>query len=156
MRRNGIAIDILSRTWWMSGFLGIVTQVHAAAEKPNILILFTDQHQADCMGFMGHPDVITPNLDRLAAHGTVFKRAYCQDGVCIPSRMAMMTGLYPRHLGILHNGDRPRLLKYVVPLQSILKQHGYDTAAFGKRHLIGEADGDWDEHRSHLAKESPG
>lgn len=68
-------------------------KVSGGKKKPNILLLFSDQHQADCMGFQNHPDVITPNLDKLAKSGTVFNRAYCQDGVCVPSRMALMTGL---------------------------------------------------------------
>ena len=50
-------------------------KVKGPKQKPNILLLFSDQHQADCMGFQNHPDVITPNLDKLAKSGTVFNRA---------------------------------------------------------------------------------
>lgn len=124
--------------------------------KPNILLLFSDQHQADCMGFQNHPDVITPNLDELANSGTVFNRAYCQDGVCVPSRMSLMTGLYPRRLGILHNDDNSSVMDEVVSLPSVLKQNGYCTAAFGKRHLKGAADLGWDYHRGHSKDETPG
>lgn len=129
---------------------------HKQRQKPNILLLFSDQHQADCVGFQGHPDVITPNLDRLAESGTVFTRAYCQDGVCVPSRMSLMTGLYPRKLGVLHNPDTSSVVDEVVSLPSALKQNGYHTAAFGKRHLKGAADHGWDYHRSHSQNESPG
>jgi arylsulfatase A-like enzyme len=125
-------------------------------QKPNILLLFSDQHQADCMGFQNHPDVITPNLDKLAKNGTVFNRAYCQDGVCVPSRMSLMTGLYPRTLGILHNPDQSTVMDEVVSLPSVLKNNGYYTAAFGKRHLKGAADLGWDYHRGHSKDESPG
>lgn len=124
-------------------------------KKPNILLLFSDQHQADCLGFQGHPDVITPNLDKLAKSGTVFNRAYCQDGVCVPSRMSLMTGLYPRRLGVLHNPDRSSVINEVVSLPTVLKNNGYYTAAFGKRHLAGAADKGWDVHKSHLPEESP-
>jgi arylsulfatase A-like enzyme len=127
-----------------------------ANQKPNILLLFSDQHQADCMGFQNHPDVITPNLDRLAKSGTVFNRAYCQDGVCVPSRMSLMTGLYPRTLGILHNPDQSTVMDEVISLASVLKSNGYYTAAFGKRHLKGAADLGWDYHRGHSKDESPG
>lgn len=119
-------------------------------------MLFSDQHQAACMGFEGHPDVLTPNLDKLAEKSTVFSRAYCQDAVCVPSRMAVMTGVYPRRLGILHNPDNTSVAEEVVSLQSVLKENGYYTAAFGKRHLKQAGDMGWDEHRGHNSKESPG
>ena len=135
---------------------GLNARVKGPKQRPNILLLFSDQHQADCMGFQNHPDVITPNLDKLAKSGTVFKRAYCLDGVCVPSRMSLMTGLYPRRLGILHNPDKSSVIDEVVSLQSALKDNGYYTAAFGKRHLKGAADLGWDYHRGHSKKESPG
>jgi arylsulfatase A-like enzyme len=127
----------------------------SSQKKPNILLLFSDQHQADCMGFQNHPDVITPNLDKLAKSGTVFNRAYCQDGICIPSRMSLMTGLYPRRLGALDNSDRSSVMDEVISLQSVLKDNGYYTAAFGKRHLTGAADNGWDYLRGHSKNESP-
>jgi len=135
---------------------GLNAKVQGPKQKPNILLLFSDQHQAACMGFQNHPDVITPNLDKLAKSGTVFNRAYCQDGVCVPSRMSLMTGLYPRRLGILHNPDKSSVIDEVVSLQSLLKDNGYYTAAFGKRHLKGSADHGWDYQRGHIKKESPG
>lgn len=135
---------------------GLSAEVERPKQKPNILLLFSDQHQADCVGFQNHPDVITPNLDKLAKSGTVFNRAYCQDGVCVPSRMSLMTGLYPRRMGVLHNPDKSSVIDEVISLQSVLKDQGYYTAAFGKRHLTGAADLGWDEHRSHIKKESPG
>ena len=134
----------------------LCAKAKASKKKPNILLLFSDQHQAGCMGFQGHPDVITPNLDKLAKRGTVFNRAYCQDGVCVPSRMSLMTGLYPRRLGILHNPDKTSVAGEVVSLQSVLKNNGYYTAAFGKRHLNKAGDLGWDYHRSHIQKESVG
>lgn len=135
---------------------GLTAEGLSSKKRPNILLLFSDQHQAACMGFQDHPDVITPNLDILAESGTVFNRAYCQDGVCVPSRMSMMTGLYPRHLGILHNPDRTSLADEVVSLQSVFRGSGYYTAAFGKRHLKQAGDLGWDYHRSHIQRESPG
>ncbi|MCP4639340.1 MAG: sulfatase-like hydrolase/transferase [bacterium] len=100
---------------------GSHANAQAPARRPNILLLFSDQHQAACLGFQNHPDAITPNLDKLAKSGTVFNRAYCQDAVCVPSRMSLMTGLYPRHLGILHNPDNTSVADEVVSLQSALK-----------------------------------
>src|SRR5210317_850860 len=58
--------------------------------KPNVLILLSDQHNKKVMGFEGHPDVITPNLDKLAEQSLVFNKAYCNTGVCTPSRSALL------------------------------------------------------------------
>ncbi len=136
-------------------FTNLSAKAQEQKKKPNILLLFSDQHQANCMGFQSHPDVITPNLDMLAKSGTAFNRAYCQDGVCVPSRTSLITGLYPRRLGVLHNPDRTSVADEVVSLQSILKDNGYYTAAYGKRHIHQAADLGWDDHQSHIRKESP-
>jgi len=122
---------------------------------PNVLLLFSDQHKADVLGCEGHPDAITPNLDRLAADGVRFSRAYCQDGICLPSRCSMMSGLYPRALGCLTNGDATHVMSEVVSLQRALRQHGYRTAAFGKRHLELACDEGWEMAASHMHGESP-
>ncbi len=74
-------------------------------EKMNVLILFSDQHNKNTMGYENHPDVITPNFDKLASESLVFDRAYCPTGICVPSRSSLMTGLYPRTMGLLANGS---------------------------------------------------
>ena len=64
--------------------------------KPmNLLIIMADELSVRTLGCYGHPMVQTPNIDRLAAGGTVFGRAYCQQAVCNPSRASVMTGLRP-------------------------------------------------------------
>jgi arylsulfatase A-like enzyme len=114
------------------------------AKKPNVILLFADQHHKRVMGFEGHPDVMTPNLDKLAGQSVVFDRAYCTRGVCVPSRISLMTGMMPRTLGVLDNADRPPLLNDVVSMATLFKYNGYRTFAFGKRHLSGAADMGWD------------
>src|SRR5210317_28420 len=79
------------------------TTQDSSARKPNVILLFSDQHIKKVMGFEGHPDVITPNLDQLASEAVVFDRAYCAQGICAPSRSALMTGLNVRTLGFLNN-----------------------------------------------------
>ena len=115
-----------------------------SAKKTNVILLFSDQHRADVLGCEGHPDVITPNLDKLAAEGVRYERAYCQDAVCVPSRSSMITGLYCRTLGCLDNGDRSPVMDKVISLQKAFQQNGYATAAFGKRHLFQACDEGWD------------
>ena len=124
-------------------------------KRPNILFLISDQHHAGVLGCEGHPDVRTPHIDRLAAEGVRFSRAYCQDAICTPSRCSLFSGYYPRTLGCLGNSDRSPFMKDVVPLQESFHRHGYATAAFGKRHLYLGCDRGWDIKASHLVIESP-
>lgn len=67
----------------------------SAAERPNIIYIFTDQQTASAMSCAGNPDLHTPNLDRLAAAGVMFNNAYCTAPLSGPSRGAMFTGHYP-------------------------------------------------------------
>jgi arylsulfatase A-like enzyme len=143
---------LLSATFLVSNLVDAAP----AGKKPNVLLFFSDQHQAACLGVEGHPDVITPNLDKLAAGGVRFTRAYCNDAICTPSRMSLMSGLYPRTLGCLDNGDRTSMMDKVIPLAQAFKSAGYVTAAFGKRHTARGVDAGWDLQRSHLDNESPG
>ena len=68
----------------------------AAARRPNVLFLFSDDQRADTIGALGNSNITTPNLDRLVAAGTTLTRAYCmgaqQGAVCVPSRAMLMTG----------------------------------------------------------------
>ncbi len=125
-------------------------------KKPNVIILFSDQHNKDVMGFEGHPDVITPNLDKLAKESVVFDRAYCVTGICAPSRSSLMTGIYPRTLGLLSNGEKSEVMKEVVSLATVFQQNNYNTFAFGKRHTSEAVDAGWGVQRSHLCNETPG
>ena len=113
--------------------------------RPNILLLFSDQHHAGVMGCAGHPLVKTRHLDRLASEGVLFSRAYCQDGICVPSRTSMFTGLYPRTTGVIYNSDAPPHPERLHPLHSVLRANGYITGCFGKRHFPrGLNERDWD------------
>ena len=125
-------------------------------KKPNVIILFADQHNKKVMGFEGHPDVLTPNLDKLAKQSVVFDRAYCSAGICAPSRSSLMSGIYPRTLGLLSNSEKTTVMDEVVSLPSVFRQNNYRTFAFGKRHTHGGVDAGWDVQQSHLCEETPG
>ncbi len=71
-----------------------------APRRPNVLMIMTDQHHAACVGYRGHPDVKTPNLDRLAAEGVRFDETFSCHGTCVPSRVSYMTGMYPHAHGV--------------------------------------------------------
>jgi choline-sulfatase len=71
----------------------------AAATRPNILFICSDQHTASALGSNGHPIVKTPNLDRLAANGVSFRNTYSGSPVCAPGRACMMTGRFASDVG---------------------------------------------------------
>jgi len=127
------------------------------SDRPNILLLFSDQHHAGVMGCAGNKTVRTPHLDQLAAEGVRFSRAYCPDAVSVPSRTAMFTGLYPRTTGVLHNSDAPLEADKLMPLHKLLRAAGYRTGAFGKMHLPrGLREGGWDNSATTISpKQDP-
>jgi iduronate 2-sulfatase len=101
------------------------------ARPPNILFIAADDLRND-LGCYGST-VLTPNLDRLAARGRVFNRAYCQQAVCNPSRASVMTGLRPDTLKVWDLSTRFReTTPGVVTLPEHFKRHGYFTQGIGK------------------------
>ncbi len=108
-------------------------------KRPNILFLFSDQHRADTMGCAGHPVVRTPNLDRLAAGGTRFERAYAAAPICGPCRSAMLTGRTVANCGALTHGHLHRDMG-LPTMGTLFRDAGYATGAFGKVHAAGEND----------------
>lgn len=116
-------------------------------QKPNILFLCSDQHQAKAMGCAGHVDVFTPNLDKLATSSQRFDHAYCQSPVCVPARGSIITGLYPHAHGA-------RILKDALPTHVKTIAHhfsanGYQTAAIGKMHFVDETQKHGFDYRIH-------
>ena len=114
---------------------GIGAPAFAAAEgakRPNVVLLLADDLGWGDVGFNGRTEWATPNLDRLATRGTIFKRFYTAAVVCAPSRAALMTGKYTIHDGVSRNNDD--LPAREVTLAEAFKTHGYATALFGKWH----------------------
>jgi hypothetical protein len=102
----------------------------------NMLFIFSDQHTRRAMGCAGHPVALTPNLDRLAAGGTLFRNAYCNGPICVPSRASLATGRHVHEIGIWDNarpyhGTTPswghRLMDQGHRATSIGKLHYRDT-----------------------------
>jgi arylsulfatase A-like enzyme len=112
----------------------------AAAEQPNLVIIFTDDQGYQDVGCFGSPDIRTPRLDAMAAGGMKFTSFYAQP-ICGPSRAALMTGCYPMRVAerghikqvhpILHEGE--------ITIAEVLETSGYATACFGKWDLAKHA-----------------
>jgi arylsulfatase A-like enzyme len=129
----------------------------AEPAKPNVLFIAVDDLN-DWVGVAGtRPDVKTPNLDRLAARGTYFERAYCAAPTCQPSRVAVMTGLRPSTTGDYVNEQKLRkLLPDVVTLPQYFAGHGYRTAGGGKVFHHGDVDPQsWQEEFRQLKDPRP-
>ncbi len=101
--------------------------------RPNVLFLFSDQHNARCLSCYEHPDVKTPNLDRLASEGTRFTNAYCNNPICTPSRISYLSSLYPSTHGYYGlYGPEPQ--QKMTSIFKWYREHGYRTGALGKLH----------------------
>lgn len=108
--------------------------------KKNILYFFFDELRTDALQCYGNPagNMHTPNIDNIAAHGTRFTNCFCNSPVCVPSRMSLMTGLYPEDTGVYGNeASLPpfELEKEYDTIPKVFARHGYKTASFGKTHL---------------------
>jgi arylsulfatase A-like enzyme len=109
------------------------------SERPNFIIVYTDDHGYGDLGCMGSRDLKTPHLDALAASGALLTDWYSNSPVCSPSRAALLTGRYPCHAGVraILAGHRQAsgLPPEVPTIADALKPLGYHTALFGKWHL---------------------
>lgn len=127
-------------------------------KQPNILFILTDDHGAWAMHCAGNADIYTPNLDRLAQHGTRFENFFCASPVCSPARASILTGRIPSQHGVhdwircgsldheslgeikdhpyFANEDKPiRYLEGMTAYTDLLKQAGYTCSLAGKWHL---------------------
>lgn len=118
--------------------------VIAQAEKPNFVLLFCDNLGYGDVGCFGSKKHRTPNIDQMAKEGMRLTSFYSASGVCTPSRAALMTGCYPRRVGLHRTDPDGAVLRPVSPnglhpaettIAEILKVEGYATACIGKWHL---------------------
>ena len=119
-----LTLSVLVATLWPAVLL--------ADERPNFVLIISDDHRADWMGHKGHPHMETPHLDRLAAEGISFPNAFATSGVCSPSRASILTGRYA------HRASAPEIvwcnasfLENQVTLAENLQTAGYRTGYIG-------------------------
>jgi uncharacterized sulfatase len=151
-----VPLFLLAYTLISSAAIGAVAKTARAADRPNVVIIVSDDQAYTDFGFMGHPLVRTPNIDRLASMSARYPNAYVPSSVCRPSLATLLTGLYPHQHGIhfnhpppgnglltqssemtaeKFNGLRRRaeyLIRSVPSLPRILAENGYRTFQAGK------------------------
>ena len=114
-------------------------QSRSTTSKPNIVLIFTDDQGYGDLGCFGSKTIRTPNLDRLAREGRKFTSFMSASPVCTPSRSALLTGCYPKRIGLAQGVLSPTSTHALNPTEHTiadhLKQQGYATACFGKWHL---------------------
>jgi len=126
-----------------AAWLGISAAAAAAADRPNIVMLMTDDQGVGDVGCYGSDRVKTPNLDRLAAEGIRFTRFYAPASSCSPTRAGIMTGRSPLRLGIytyIPGGSTMHVKRGERTIGSILRDGGYATCFVGKWALNGSLD----------------
>jgi len=109
------------------------TNKNVTVQHPNILLIFTDQQNANMMSAVGNPYLNTPAMDYLAKEGTMFLQAYCTSPVCAPARSSIISGRMPHETGVEWNGDE--MLEKVFNAGQIFRNAGYQTVWAGKWHL---------------------
>lgn len=118
---------------WAAG-VGLVPPADGRDRKPNVLVIFSDDHGWADLGIQGvDGDVRTPNLDQLAKDGVRFARGYVTAPQCTPSRAGLISGRYQNRFGVEHNGLA--MPAEVVTLPERLRAAGYVTGMSGKWHL---------------------
>lgn len=146
-----------------------------APRRPNVILIVSDEHQANACGCYGSKvrrvDGLspTPHIDALAADGVRFDAMYCPSPLCAPSRAAYMTGTYPHTTTALHHKMQgreaglsrfPGVREGIPGMGEYFRRAGYKTAAIGKVHVHGEEVGGWDlgfdERALRFYTEAPG
>lgn len=119
--------------------VGIQAAAHAKRRSnPNILFIMTDQQFGGAMRCAGNTDLRTPAMDRLAANGTVFMKAYCTNPVCVPSRVSMFSGRMAHEMGVYKNMYRHKEIENLPMIGRVIRDAGYDTGYCGKWHLLAD------------------
>ena len=127
-----------------AGAVGALTSACArrspgpTARRPNIVFVLVDDQRWDAAGFMGHPFLPTPNIDRIANEGVRFDNAFVTTSLCSPSRACFLTGCYAHTHGVVTNdGNDPDPGCPTFP--ALLQKRGYETAFIGKWHMAPSA-----------------
>ncbi len=145
MTKNTVLITYtLFTIFLLTNTFSVFASKSGKSNKPNVIVILTDDQGSIDVNCYGAKDLHTPNMDRIAAEGTRFTQFYSAASVCSPSRAAMLTGKTNLRAGLRGNVPVPwyadRMKKYGMPTEQVtmaemLKENGYFTALIGKWHL---------------------
>jgi len=131
--------SIMNPNYFWLLLLTILIKLNGAygqVDAPNIIFILTDDQGYADAGCYGSPDILTPNIDRIAHSGVRFTQFYANAPICSPSRAAILTGKTPHRAGVPRNaGGNNGMPTSEVTIAEVLKEHGYATANIGKWHL---------------------
>lgn len=125
----------MNRLWSLALLIVLVGHLNAA-DRPNILFLFSDDHAVNAISCYGGPlanVAPTPHIDQLARQGAVFLNSFCANSICGPSRATILTGKHSHKNGFMRNGNQFDPTQWTVA--KALRRGGYTTAVIGKWHL---------------------
>ena len=111
------------------------TNVLAQQRKPNVLVIFADDHTEQAISAYGSKLMQTPNIDRIAREGALLKNVFVTNSICAPSRAVLLTGKYSHINGLRDNGPRRYFDPNQLQVQQLLAAQNYQTAWVGKWHL---------------------
>lgn len=120
-----------------------------AGERPNVLLIVCDDLNTDLSGYGGHPQSLTPNIERLMDRSVSFKQAHCTIPICAPSRSSFLTGIYPHssnNFGMGH-WQKNEILANSSTISGHFKRNGYYTLGTGKV-MHNHVPDQWDEFKS--------
>jgi len=124
---NGAAIEAANKA--------VIAAVVEEKSRPNVIVVLADDMRVGYTGHEGHPIIQTPNIDQLAAGGTVFSNAFATSAVCTPSRTSLLTGLYERRHGINFNSNSSMTNEaWARSYPMLLRNDGYFVGYIGKNH----------------------
>jgi len=103
-------------------------------DRPNFLVMVTEQHRGDCLGIEGHPALLTPNMDSIGGAGVHFSRCYSTCPVCMPARRSFLSGQFPATHGLVRNKEGLEWWNAPRTLPGALRRAGYQTWWVGRSH----------------------
>ena len=139
-QRYALPIGVLS-ILFVSQLVAVSESHAASSDRPNVILIMTDDQGYQDVGCFGHPKIKTPVLDRMAAEGVKLTNFYAAASVCTPTRMGLLTGCYPTRIGwpgyvlgyrISHDKG---LAPSEVTMAEVFRDAGYATGCFGKWHI---------------------